>query len=265
MIRIYAALFRQAFQIMSAYRVSLFLYALFSFIRPIIFLAAWIAVADSQGGRIGSLSKADLAGYYVITIIVTHLTAAWDFFEFEFEIRQGRLSPKLLRPIHPTIHNSITGNILWKLMTSVAVVPVAVLIAITFDARFATQPWHIAVGIPSLLLSAALTFVFGWVFASVAFWTTRVHAVVTLYQRAAFIFSGQVAPLTLLPGPLLAVAFATPFGYMLGVPAEILRGGPDLTTALLMVAGQVVWLAIGIVLYRIVWNAGLRQYSAVGA
>jgi ABC-2 type transport system permease protein len=263
-IRIYRALITQEFQHMSAYRVSLFLYALFSFIRPIIFLAAWIAVADSQGGRLGALTKADLAGYYVITIVVTHLTAAWDFFEFEWEIRRGTLSPKLLRPLHP-LNYSIVTNILWKLMTSVAVVPVAILIAITFDARFATQPWHLAVGIPSLLLSAALTFVFGWVFASVAFWTTRVHAVVTLYQRAAFIFSGQVAPLTLLPGPLLAVAFALPFGYMLGVPAEILRGGPDLRTALLMVAGQVVWLAIGIVLYRVVWNAGLRQYSAVGA
>ena len=264
MIGIYAALFRQAFQIMSAYRVSLFLYALFSFIRPIIFLAAWIAVAESQGGRLGAFSKADLAAYYVITIIVTHLTAAWDFFEFEFEIRQGRLSPKLLRPIHP-IHYSITGNILWKAMTSLAVVPVAILIAITFDARFTTTPAHVAIGSVSLGLGAALAFVFGWIFASAAFWTTRVHAIVTLYQRAAFIFAGQVAPLALLPGPLLAVAYALPFAYMLGVPADILRGAHDVGTSLLLVGVQVVWLAVGITLYRLVWNAGLRQYSAVGA
>ncbi len=264
MIRVYRGLLRQSFQIMSAYRVALFLYALFSFIRPIIFLAAWIAVADSQGGRLGAFSKQDLAGYYVITIVVTHLTAAWDFFEFEFEIRQGRLSPKLLRPVHP-IHYSITGNVVWKLITSLAVVPVAILIAVTFDARFTTTPAHLAVGSVSLLLGAALAFVFGWVFASAAFWTTRVHAVVTLYQRAAFIFAGQVAPLSLLPGPLLAIAYALPFGYMLGVPADILRGGPDIPTSLLLVAGQVAWLAVAIVLYRLVWNAGLRQYSAVGA
>jgi len=263
-IRTYRALIVQQFQVMSQYRVSLFLYVFFSFIRPIIFLAAWIAVADSQGGRIGAFTRSDLAGYYVIMIVVTHLTTSWDSFEFEWEIRQGRLSPKLLRPLHP-LHYSIVANVLWKLMTSVAVVPVAILIAITFDARFATQPWHLAVGIPSLILGAALQFMFGWIFASVAFWTTRVHAVVTLYQRAAFIFSGQIAPLALLPGPLLVVAYGLPFGYMLGVPADILRGGPDPTTALALVAGQAVWLAVGIVLYRIVWSAGLRQYSAVGA
>lgn len=264
MIQVYRLLFRQAFQIMSAYRAALYLYAIFSFIRPIIFLAAWVAVADAQGGRLGAFTTRDLAGYYVITIIVTHLTSAWDFFEFEYEIRQGRLSPKLLRPVHP-IHYSITANIMWKLWTAIAVVPVAVGIAITFDARFITTPAHLVIGTLSLLLGAALAFVFGWVFASAAFWTTRVHAVVTLYQRIAFIFAGQIAPLSLLPGPLKAVAYSLPFGYMLGVPADILRGGPDIPTALLQVGGQVIWLVVGIALYRLVWAAGLREYSAVGA
>ena len=262
--RVYGALIRQQFQVMVAYRVATFLYSLFAFIRPIIFLAAWVAVAESQGGRLGPFTTRDLAGYYVITIIVTHLTGAWDFFEFEFEVRQGRLSPKLLRPLHP-INYSIINNILFKLMTSVAVVPVAILIAITFDARFTTTPAHLAVGSLSLVLGAALAFTFGWVFASAAFWTTRVHSIVTLYQRAAFIFAGQVAPLSLLPGPLLALAYALPFGYMLGVPADILRGGPDIPTSLLLVCGQVVWLAVAIALYRLIWKAGLREYSAVGA
>lgn len=264
MIRVYRALITQSFQVMSAYRVSLFLYALFSFIRPIIFLAAWTAVADSQGGTLGTFSRSDLGGYFAIAIIVTHLTAAWDFFEFEWEIRRGSLSPKLLRPLHP-INYSIVNNILWKLMTSLVVVPVAVAVAITFDARFTTTPAHLALGAVSVVLAAGLTFTFGWIFASVAFWTTRVQAVVTLYQRTAFIFSGQVAPLLLLPFPLLVAALVLPFGYMLGVPTEILRGGVEIGTAALLIGGQVVWLAIGIVLYRIVWSAGLRQYSAVGA
>lgn len=264
MIRVYRALITQSIQVLSAYRVSLFLYALFSFIRPIIFLAAWTAVAESQGGRLGTFSRTDLGGYFAIAIIVTHLTAAWDFFEFEWEIRRGSLSPKLLRPLHP-INYSIVNNVLWKIMTSIVVVPVAIAVAITFEARFATTPAHLALGAVSVVLAGALTFIFGWIFASVAFWTTRVQAVVTLYQRTAFIFSGQVAPLLLLPFPLLVAALVLPFGYMLGVPTEILRGGVDVGTALLLIGGQVVWLTIGIVLYRIVWSAGLRQYSAVGA
>ena len=264
MIAVYRALMVQTFQQMSQYRVSLFLYVFFSFIRPIIFLAAWVAVAESQGGRLGDFTPADFAGYYVIMIAVTHLTTSWDYYEFEFEVRQGRLSPKLLRPLHP-LHYSIVGNILWKAMTSLAVVPVAILISVTFGARFATRPIDLVLGSVSLLLGAALAFTFGWIFASAAFWTTRVHAMVTLYQRAAFIFSGQIAPLSLLPGPLLVMAYALPFGFMLGVPADILRGGHDPLTSLALIGAQIVWLAVAVALFRVVWSAGLRQYSAVGA
>jgi viologen exporter family transport system permease protein len=263
-IRIYRALVTQQIQVMSQYRIAFFLYALFSFIRPIIFLAAWVAVASSQGGRLGPFSSADLAGYYAVSILVTHLTTSWDYFDFEFEIRQGRLSSKLLRPLHP-LHYSMVQNVLWKLMTSLAVAPVAVLVAITFGARFSVEPWQIALGVVSLVLGAALAFTLGWVVASAAFWTTRVQAVVHLYARIGFIFAGQIAPLGLLPGPLRAIAYALPFGYTLGVPADILRGSTDLPTTLALIGAQAAWLAVVVVLYRIVWSAGLRAYSAVGA
>lgn len=264
MIATYRALFVSQLQLASQYRLSMFLYVFFSFIRPVIFLAAWIAVAQAQGGSVGGFDVRDLAGYFVVITLVTHLTQSWDFHEFEFEVRQGRLSPKLLRPLHP-INYAIVQNVVWKLFTIVAVIPVAVAIAVTFDARFATEPWHAVVGTVSLALGAALYFTFGWVVACVAFWTTRVASVVTLYQRSAFIFAGQIAPLALLPGPLEAIAYALPFGYMLGVPADILRGGVDVPGAALRIAGQLVWLAISIVAYRAVWRAGLREYSAVGA
>jgi ABC-2 type transport system permease protein len=160
---------------------------------------------------------------------------------------------------------SITENLVWKAFTAVAVIGVAIFIAITFEARFRTQPWHLALGLASTLLAAALYFTVDFMLACIAFWTTRTHAAVTVYQRTAFIFAGQIAPLALLPGPLQTIAYALPFGYMLGVPADILRGGPTLAEALPMVAGQVVWLVIAVVLFRLVWRAGLREYSAVGA
>src|SRR5438034_10167292 len=95
--------------------------------------------------------------------------------------------------------------------------------------------------VPSVLLAAALAFFSGWVLATLAFWTTRVHAVSTFWDRAAFIFARQIAPLALLRGPLQTIALALPFGYILGVPAEILRAGVTIPTVLQLLAGQVVW------------------------
>lgn len=262
--RIYRALLLAQLQSAMQYRVQMFLYVFFSFIRPIIFLAAWTAVAASQGGRVGSFDQPAFAAYFVTLTLVTHLTMAWNSFEFEYQVRQGRLSPLLLRPLHP-VHYAIAENLVWKSFTSIAVVAVAIFIAFTFNARFDTQPWHLALGIPSAVLGGALYFTLDYALATVAFWTTRVHAATTLYNRIAFIFAGQIAPLSLLPGPLQTIGYILPFGYMLGVPADILRGGQTFEQAIALVAGQVVWLVAAIVIFRMVWRAGLRAYTAVGA
>ena len=138
-------------------------------------------------------------------------------------------------------------------------------IAATFDARFRSTPAHLALFVPSVVLGAALAFLAGWVVATTAFWTTRVHAVATLWDRAAFIFAGQIAPLALLPGPLQTIALVLPFGYMLGVPAEILQGAVDVPTAIVLISVQAVWVVIFYALLQVVWRVGVRQYTGVGA
>jgi ABC-2 type transport system permease protein len=264
LLRIYRALFVANFQQATQYRVQSVLWLLFAVIRPVVFLAAWSAAAGAQGGAIGEYTIGDFAGYYVCLTLVTQLIMSWTPYDFELEIRQGKLAPKLLRPLHP-LHYGIVENIVWKVTTLPALLPALVLIAWTFQAHFQTRPWHVAVFVPSVLLAAALTFMFGWAMASVAFWTTRTHAVMHLYDRMIFLFSGQIAPLSLLPGPLAAIGYALPFGYMLWAPAEILRGGVSLEQAGWILAGQSMWLLVSCAAFVIVWRVGLRQFSAVGA
>ena len=86
-----------------------------------------------------------------------------------------------------------------------------------------------------------------------------------LYDRVVFVFAGQIAPLSLLPGPLAVVGYALPFAYMLWARAEILRGGMPFGQAMLVVAAQVVWLLLSWIAFVVVWRLGLRQFSAVGA
>lgn len=264
MIKVYRALLVAQIQAASQYRVQSVLWMFFSVIRPVIFLAAWVAVAQAQGGRVGTYDTRDFAAYYIALALVTNLTMAWNAYDFEFEVRMGRLSPKLLRPLHP-IHYAVVENLVWKMTTIVPMLIVLGLVTITFDARFRTTPAHLALFVPSVILGAALSFLGGWVIATVAFWTTRVHAVSTIWDRAVFIFAGQIAPLALLPGPLQALSLALPWGYMLGVPAEILRGGVDPSTAVLLIGGQLFWVVIFYFALQRVWRAGVREYSAVGA
>ena len=265
MIQTYRALFVAQIQAAAQYRVQSVLWMLFSVIRPVIFLAAWVAVANAQGGQIGSYDTRDFAGYYVALALVTNLTFSWNAYDFEFEIRMGRLSPKLLRPLHP-IHYAVVQNVVWKAATLPALLPALVLIGWSFGAHFSASPGHLALFVPSLLLAAALRYMYTWLLATLAFWTTRIHAIMSLQDRVNFVFAGTIAPLSLLPaGPLQLIAAALPFGFMLAVPAEILRGGPDLEQTLRLMLGQAVWLAAVSLAFLATWRIGLREYSAVGA
>jgi ABC-2 type transport system permease protein len=262
--RIYGALVVAYFQQASQYRVQYALWLLFAIVRPVVFLAAWVAAAATQGGAIGDYTIGDFAAYYVCLTLVSQLTMSWNAYDFELEVRQGKLSPKLLRPLHP-LHYAVVENAVYKLSTLPVLLPALVLIAWTFQARFQTQPWQVALFVPSVLLAAALRFVTGWCVASFAFWTTRIHGILHVYDRLSFVFAGQIAPLALLPSWLAALGYALPFAYMLWAPAEILRGGLSVDQALLVLLAQVVWLAVSWVGFVIIWRMGLRQFSAVGA
>jgi ABC-2 type transport system permease protein len=262
--RVYRALFVAEFQAAAQYRVQSVLWLLFPIIRPLVFLAAWAAAAEAQGGSIGGMTTSDIAAYYIALSLVSQLTMSWDAWDFEFDIRQGRLSPKLLRPLHP-LNYAIVSNIVFKVTTLPVLLPTLVLMAWTFNAHFETQWWHLVLFVPSVLLAAALRFILGWALAALAFWTTRIHAIMQFYDRVNFLFGGQVAPLPLLPGPLAALGYLLPFGYTLWAPSEILRGGTTLEQTFLLIGIEAVWVGIASGLYVAVWRAGLRQYSAVGA
>lgn len=263
--RVYRALFVAQVQNASQYRLQSVLWLLFSVIRPVIFLAAWSAVARAQGGSVQGLTPADFATYYLTLTLVSQLTQSWNAWDFEFEVRNGTLSSKLLRPLHP-IHYAVVENIVWKGITLVVLVPILVALAWSFDAHWdRIQPWQVAAFAASVLVAAALRFVFWWAIACAAFWTTRVHAVAELADRLSFVFGGTIGPIGLLPGVFQYVAYALPFGYMLGVPADMLGGGASPRTALLLLAGQLAWLGLSWLALRWAWRRGVRQYGAVGA
>jgi ABC-2 type transport system permease protein len=135
----------------------------------------------------------------------------------------------------------------------------------TFQAHFDATLAHYVLFVPSVVLGWLLNFMIGWVVACAAFWLNRVHTVSTIMQRISFIFAGQIAPIALMPAALQIVSWALPFAYTLAVPTMILRGDVTIDVALLMMAGQVAWLTAAFVVFQVVWRAGLRQFSAVGA
>jgi ABC-2 type transport system permease protein len=261
---LYRAQFKTTIAEQFQYRGALVIWLMGLILEPVIYLSVWSTVARSQGGEVDGFSAADFAAYYLVALVVSQATFTWIMWEMEYWIRQGSLSPLLVRPVHP-IHRHIANNLTFKLLTMAVVVPVVVVLAIVFRPNFTGSGWTVIAFVPALAQAMGLRFAVEWTLASAAFWVTRVSAINQLYFVVFLFLSGFAVPLDLLPGPVRVVAEWLPFYRMLGFPVELLLGRLTPSQVAIGFAAQIAWLAIAVSLLNAMWARGVRQYSAVGA
>jgi len=262
LLRTYPSLLRVGWANMLQYRAEIAIWAVWGLVHPLVALAVWSAAA--HGRSIGGYDRSEFAAYFLLLMIFGHLTMSWDAMEFSWFVRSGRLSPKLLRPIHP-VHEAVAYNLAFKVMVLVVLVPIWLLIFWLLRPQAATQWWHVALTVPSLLLAAFVRFIWNYCVAVVAFWTTKVDAINQVYWSLDQFLGGRLAPLALMPAFIQAAARYSPFRSMTVFPVELALGrlnGQQIAEGMI---SQVVWLVIGYVLFRLLWQAGVKRYSAVGA
>lgn len=264
MLDIYRALIKLHIVSQLQYRVALLIYQLGIFLEPTIYLVVWSAVAEANGGQVEGYAVADFAAYFIATMLVNQITRTWTMYEFDGRVRYGDLSTQLLRPLHP-IHNDLADNLASKIITLVVYIATTAGLIVAFQPALRSSPWVGIIFLPVILLAFAMRFLLEWVLAMVAFWTTRTSAINQVYYLVVLFFSGQFAPLSLLPVPLQLAAAILPFRWMVAFPISLLLGQLTPSEALLGLTAQVIWLIFGWVLLRLIWRAGVRHYSAVGA
>lgn len=265
---LYRANLKMAVAQMLQYRFAILIWAVWGFVGPLISLAVWTAATAARGGTVSNgtarFGQADFAAYFLVFMIFGHLTMSWDAFEFAWRVRDGNLSPRLLRPLHP-IHADVANNIAFKLTTSVMLLPVWILLFVLFRPTLPTNALSLLLSVPALLLAGILRYLWQYSLAVLAFWTTRVDAINQLYFTLDSFLAGRLAPLALMPGWLGAIAYYSPFRGMGAFPVELVLGRVPSEQILPGFALQCLWLGIGLGVFRTLWAAGIRQYSAVGA
>lgn len=261
-----AAMLSRSLATMLQYRGEILLWAAWGIIYPLVSLAMWSAAADSSenGGWIGGFDSSRFAAYFILTMIVGHAAAAWDAFEMGWLIRSGSMSPHLVRPLLP-MWSSLADNLAYKIATFGMLAPMWLLVAWITRPTFETTLPGALLGVVSLLLGSAIAYIWGYIVACLAFWTTRIDSFVELWFGGGLVFGGRLAPIDLLPPALQWVAAFLPFKWVFGFPSELLIGRITVNDASAGIAIQAAWLLGGIIVFRIVWRAAVRAYSAVGA
>jgi ABC-2 type transport system permease protein len=244
-----------------AYRAE-FVVWLLSTNMPLVMLALWSAVArDAPVGRFG---QQDFVAYYLATLVVRLMTGAWVIWEVNFEIRDGTLAFRLLRPIHPLVVYACENVAAMPLRFLISL-PIAATLLFTVGGEKLTRD-PVLIGIfPLTVLGAWLiTFLAMAAIGALAFLVDSAGSLFEVWLGLFGIFSGYLVPLELFPGWLEAVSRWLPFRYMLAFPVEMIIGMTSRADALRELAIQ--WAFVGglLVVVRYVWRFGLRRYAAFG-
>lgn len=261
-VRAMPELFRIGFASAVAYRAEMVIWIL-SATMPLIMLALWNAVA--AGGTVAGLDQADIARYFAANLVVRQLTSSWVVWELNWEIRTGRLSPKLLRPVNPLWTAALQNLAVLPFRAAVLLPMLAALVAWRPDLLRVPAAWEIPAFLLSILLAWALAFAMQCAFAMLAFWMDQSMGIWGLYFGVWMVFSGYIAPLRMFPPAFRSVLDVLPFRAMLSVPTEILAGMTTPSQGAAAIGLQAGWTVVTILAAAILWNRGVRRYGAFGA
>tara|TARA_Y100001968_G_scaffold32416_2_gene24965 strand:- start:2611 stop:3408 length:798 start_codon:yes stop_codon:yes gene_type:complete len=258
-IRVIKTLLATQYANMLEYRAEIALWAL-SGVLPFIMLSLWL---NNEAGTSFGLDQINLSRYFLSAFIVRQFSVVWVVFTFEEDALSGRLSPYLLQPLHP----------LWRYVAShlaeqLTRLPFVLIIISIF---FIISPYSF--WMPSLtsfllawistILAFTISFLLQSIIASLCFWTEKASALERLLFIPYLFLSGILAPLAAFPSSISKIALLTPFPYLINFPAKILSDIP--VNLLSGFIAQICWITILLPILIILWRAGVKHYTAMGA
>jgi ABC-2 type transport system permease protein len=253
------ALLGSQYALMLEYRAEIALWAL-SGVLPLIMLGVW---SGSGAGTAAGLSPQQLSHYFLAAFVVRQFTVVWLIHVFEEDALQGRLSPLLLQPLAP----------LWRYLAAhlseqATRVPFVALMLLVVGLAapgvlWWPSPGALVLGLLAILAAFLLRFVLQVIVTTLCFWSERAAALDRLLLIPYLFLSGLVAPLDTFPPAVRRLALATPFPWMVDFPARLLAGEP--VNAALGFGAISAWCLLLWPISRVLWRAGLRRYSAMGA
>jgi ABC-2 type transport system permease protein len=248
------------------YRINFLFRALFGLIPLMAVISLWRAIYEGKDTEVAGYSLAQMISYYLVVTIVDLLTAVSDDdWQIAADIKDGNISQFLLKPIDYLTYRLCLFGAGRLIYTAVAFIPVALFIVFQrkyfmAPADWATLGWFVV----SMALTALLQFFLSYTLALMAFWLLEVSTLIFIVFAFEYIAGGHLFPLDILPPSLARALFFTPFPYQMFFPVSIYVGK---TTGALVYQGLIIqtcWVIGAYLLARLVWQRGIRKYSAVG-
>lgn len=260
-VRAFPALLRIGLLETVAYRGEMVVWVLTT-TMPLIMLALFGAVV--RDAPIGRMGERQMTAYFLATFVVRQLTSSWVSWQINMEVRDGTLSSRLLRPVHPLIAYAAEGLATTPFRAIVSVPMALVLLFTTARAELATDGATWALWVVSIVGAWLLSLFVSLTIGVCAFFLESSTKVMDVWLAAFFVFSGYLVPIEVFPPALQIAVDWLPFRYQLGLPVEIMTGAHTPAAALALIGRQWMFVVLAGAVALFAWRRGVGRFSAFG-
>jgi ABC-2 type transport system permease protein len=260
-VRAFPTLLRIGFADAVAYRAEMLVWVLAT-TMPLVMLALWTTVA--AGSPIGRYGQPQFTAYFLATFIVRQITGSWVFYEITFEVRNGTLAMRLLRPVHPLLAYACEGIAAMPMRFAVSIPVALVALAVVGRSAMTHDPVLWALWVVSVTGAWLITLLVNFVIGCMSFFVESSMKLMDAWLVFFFVLSGYLIPVDLFPPALRTLVDWLPFRYQIGLPVELMTGAHDHSRAIALLGAQWAWVALGLVATSVLWRRGLRQFASYG-
>ncbi|MBI3722275.1 MAG: ABC-2 family transporter protein, partial [Fimbriimonas ginsengisoli] len=185
----------------------------------------------------------------------------WDI---AMEIKEGQFTLALVRPIS-FFQFTFMRNLAWRFLRLVLFTPIFGVLVWMYHPFLLNVHLHLGWEFwVAVLLGHLVSISFVLMMSMLALFVQEAQSIFELYYVPMLFLSGQLFPVSVMPGWVRSIVPFFPFYFTTGAPTEILVGRVSGDAAIHVIAMQLMWIGIAVVVGKVLWRYGLRQYTAVG-
>jgi ABC-2 type transport system permease protein len=230
----------------------------------VIKLSVLLGITDSTGGRVAGYDDAQLSTYVWVSQALIAVVFVFGWTDLALRVRTGDIAVDLARPVDLQLSYlaSDLGRAVWSLLAR-GLVPIAIG-GLIFGLFVPHDVAALVLLLPSIAVAVVVSYACRFLVSLVAFWTVEVRGVITVYVLTMNLLCGLIIPVHLFPTWLKAIAYATPFPWLLQAPCDLASGHATGWAAVGTVLAQVAWAGVLLVVGRLVLRRATQRLVVQG-
>lgn len=207
----------------------------------VIKMSVLLAIVDQTGGTVAGYDRHQLSTYVWLSQGLISIVYVFGWNELALRVRTGDIAVDLARPVDLQLAWLATdlGRACYAVLAR-GVVP-TVVGGLLYGLYVPSDVAAVTLFVPSVLLAVVVSFGCRFLVNLLAFWIVEIRGPLTVYVLTMNLLCGLIIPVQLFPGWLQAIAYATPFPWLLQGTCDLATGQAQGWAAVGTIGAQLGW------------------------